>query len=156
MSKSQPLMFEHLEPLAGAIMAPRLMVPSLEAVEDTMEETLARAQHLAAMSGALAASIDDAGVRDVVRQLTLSRKDVWCIVDIVEPTGALRRLPIVHSDPAKATLIRELEGPWMADVGATPTAKDEKSADAPVSHARGSGAALTRAANGVDNLRVLE
>jgi signal transduction histidine kinase len=32
----------------------------------------------------------------------------WCIVDVVEPDGTIRRLSVIHPDPAKQRLAREL------------------------------------------------
>lgn len=36
----------------------------------------------------------------------------WCIVDLVEPNGGMRRLGVVHPDPEKQKLVAELKESW--------------------------------------------
>ena len=166
MSESRTFTPEQLEPLTqaigpplGGIPMPRPGVLRIVPIGDAMEVALRRAEHLAGVSHALAASIDEAGVRNTVRRLTLPRADVWCIVDVVESSGAIRRLPIAHRDPVKAPLFRELERQWLTDAGTMPTADNSghsAHSDVPTPIARGSGPRVIRAAHGDDNRRLLE
>jgi signal transduction histidine kinase len=71
-----------------------------------------RADFLARTSRDLSMSLDENATRDTVRRLTLPRPGTWSIVDVVESNGALHRLAVVHPDPAKQALARELEQTW--------------------------------------------
>src|SRR5689334_24662109 len=55
-----------------------------------------RATFLASAGRELAMSLDDATVLDVIRQRTLPSEGSWCIVDVVESNGTVRRLPVAH------------------------------------------------------------
>jgi len=47
-----------------------------------------------------------------VADLALPHLGSWCILDVVEPDGSLRRLGIVHPDPTKQELVAKLKETW--------------------------------------------
>lgn len=47
-----------------------------------------------------------------VAGLALPDLGAWSIVDLVEPSGAMRRVAIVHSDPEMQRLARLLKDSW--------------------------------------------
>jgi signal transduction histidine kinase len=114
-----------------------------------------RATYLAKASRDLSMSLDESETRDTVRRLTLPRPGTWCIVDVIEPNGAIQRLAVLHPDPAKQSQARMLEGPWP------PQAIDESDAarvlrsKSPAVVTHESGAALLAVAHGPENLRIL-
>jgi len=47
-----------------------------------------------------------------VADIALPHLGSWCILDVVEPNGSIRRLGIVHPDPAKQELVKKLKETW--------------------------------------------
>lgn len=134
----------------------RLLLGALRE-QDTARDAIGsseRAQFLAKASRDLAMSLDESATRDTVRRMTLPRPGTWTIVDVVESSGSIHRLEVVHPDPAKQELARTLEGLWPAT--------DEKKgslrafcSQRPTVLTHESGAALMLAAHGEENLRLL-
>lgn len=58
----------------------------------------------------LGSSLDYATTLRCLAELAVSRLADWCVIDIVEETGALRRLATAHADPARAALAARLVG----------------------------------------------
>jgi signal transduction histidine kinase len=99
--------------------AERLVLSALRA-EDLAEDAQSsrhRAGFLAEASRRLSASLDEANIVDTLSTLALPDLGAWCIVDIIESGDVMRRLAIVHPDPAKQALVRELEGRWTPQPG---------------------------------------
>lgn len=67
---------------------------------------------LAAMSRVLAASLDYETTLSATARLALPHLGSWCIVDLCEADGSMRRLVVVHPDPEKQALARALESGW--------------------------------------------
>jgi signal transduction histidine kinase len=67
---------------------------------------------LAESSRCLAASLDYEGTLRTVAGLALPFLGSWCIVDLVEADGSMRRLAIVHPDPQKQELAAGLTKSW--------------------------------------------
>lgn len=67
---------------------------------------------LAAMSRVLAASLDYETTLCASARLALPYLGSWCIVDLCEADGSMRRLAVVHPDPEKQALARALESGW--------------------------------------------
>jgi signal transduction histidine kinase len=67
---------------------------------------------LAAASRLLADSLDYERTLATVAGLALPGLGAWCIVDVVEPNGAMRRLAIVHPDPELRPLVHQLQHSW--------------------------------------------
>src|ERR1043166_4402017 len=104
MSESSPLV-EQVPPVHRAIATlpaglsiARPGVPRIVPIGEALAIELRRAEHVAGVSRAPPIPLAAAGLRETIRRLTFPRPDVWCIVDVVEPTGVIHRLPIVHAD----------------------------------------------------------
>ncbi|HEU4457291.1 MAG TPA: HAMP domain-containing sensor histidine kinase [Longimicrobium sp.] len=67
---------------------------------------------LAEASRLLADSLDYEATLSTVARLALPSLGAWCIVDVVEEDGAMRRLAVIHPDPARQTLARRLTNGW--------------------------------------------
>jgi PAS domain S-box-containing protein len=77
-------------------------------IRDPLAEAEARFAFLAESTRCLADSLDYETTLATVAQLALPQFGQWCIVDVVEPDGTIRRLSVIHPDPAKQRLAREL------------------------------------------------
>jgi signal transduction histidine kinase len=67
---------------------------------------------LSRASRMLAESVGYEGTLSAVAHMALPYLGSWCIVDVVEPDGSLRRLAIVHPDPTKRVRTHRLETSW--------------------------------------------
>lgn len=74
-----------------------------------------RAAFLAEAGRLLAESVDQTSTLVALTKLSLPSLGAWCIVDILEQGGAIRRLGIYHPDPKKQTLAQELEATWVPE-----------------------------------------
>jgi signal transduction histidine kinase len=90
----------------------------------------------------------------MVRRRTLPREGTWCIVDIIESTGALHRLAVIHPDPSKQALASRLTENWVPKSG-DPIGAPVVAAEGPTVITRESGDALEAAAHGPANLAIL-
>ncbi|HEY9226332.1 MAG TPA: GAF domain-containing sensor histidine kinase [Gemmatimonadaceae bacterium] len=97
-----------------SVIAERLLLGALREQDaaTAARATGKRATLLASVSHDLAVSLDQDATRDVVRHVRLEREGAWCIVDLLEPNGMIHRLAVVHPDPAKQELARELTDRW--------------------------------------------
>ena len=59
---------------------------------------------LAEVSTALASSLDYETTLAAVARLAVPHVADWCVVDIAEPDGSIRRLAVAHADPARVEL----------------------------------------------------
>jgi len=64
---------------------------------------------MADASAELAALRDYQSTLDKIAHLAVPRFADWCMVDMLSDTGSLHRLAVVHADPAKELLAREIE-----------------------------------------------
>ncbi len=111
-----PLMFR-ASPHARPRHAPeRLSEPSSRAATAATDppaagpgRRLKRARFLAHASRVLAQSLDYEATLETVAKLATPELGAWVLVDLVEEDGTVRRLAVVHPDPAKQTLARALE-----------------------------------------------
>lgn len=76
------------------------------------------ASHLAEASRLLADTLDYEATLATVAALALPQLGSWCIVDVVEEDGSMRRLAVVHPDPARQALARRLAAGWPPEVDA--------------------------------------
>jgi signal transduction histidine kinase len=67
---------------------------------------------LARASQCLADSLDYESTLVTVAELALPYLGSWCIVDVLEPDGSMRRLGIIHPDPLKEERARRLKAGW--------------------------------------------
>jgi signal transduction histidine kinase len=70
------------------------------------------ASFLADASRLLADSLDYETTLGTVAMLALPHLGAWCVVDVVEEDGEIRRVAVVHPDPDKQALARELRDGW--------------------------------------------
>ncbi len=70
------------------------------------EESL---RFLAEASAVLNARLDDLATMDALARFVVPQVADWCVVDLVDGDGSLRRLPVAHADPATAGLARSIE-----------------------------------------------
>jgi signal transduction histidine kinase len=68
-----------------------------------------RALFLAEISRTLAESLDYEQTVSSVARLAMPELGAWCIVDLFDDNGEIRRLSIIHSDPALQAVARELQ-----------------------------------------------
>jgi PAS domain S-box-containing protein len=73
---------------------------------------------LAEASDALASSLDYQTTLSAVARLAVPQIADWCAVDMLGPDGSLQRLAVVHADPNKVELARELERRYSVHMGA--------------------------------------
>jgi signal transduction histidine kinase len=109
--KTSRVMTHGADPKSGSKQAtngepprPATSVPFPEA------ETVPR--FLAHASRCLAASLDYENTLVTVAGMALPYLGSWCIVDVVEADGSMRRLGIIHPDPLKEERARRLKGGW--------------------------------------------
>ena len=74
-----------------------------------------RATFLAEAGRVLAESVDQNSTLLALTRLALPTLGAWCIVDILEEDGLIRRLAIYHPDPEKQKLAQQLEDSWKPD-----------------------------------------
>ncbi|MDR3635323.1 MAG: PAS domain S-box protein [Isosphaeraceae bacterium] len=67
------------------------------------------AQFLSEAGAALASSLDYEATLGSVARLAVAQIADGCVIDLIEPDGAFRRLAAVHADPAKEELLRTLD-----------------------------------------------
>ena len=68
-----------------------------------------RALFLAEISRTLFESLDYEQTLSTVARLAMPELGAWCIVDVIEKDGKIRRLAAYHPDPVKLSLVKELE-----------------------------------------------
>lgn len=113
-----------------------------------------RAQFLARASRDLAMSLDETATRETVRRLGLPRPGTWCIVDVVETSGAIHRLEVVHPDATKQALARRLEHQKASDPS-KPSDVASVLRRRPTVVTNEASVGLMLAAHGEENLRIL-
>jgi signal transduction histidine kinase len=99
--------------------AERMLLSALREhdIAEGAEASSRRATFLAAEGRRLAGSLDEETTLDAIANLSLPQLGAWCIVDLLDGDGAMRRLAIVHFDPTKQALARELAGRWSPALG---------------------------------------
>jgi signal transduction histidine kinase len=68
-----------------------------------------RALFLAEISKTLLESLDYEQTLSTVARLAMPELGAWCIVDVLEKEGKIRRLAVFHPDPSLQSLVKELE-----------------------------------------------
>jgi signal transduction histidine kinase len=116
-----------------------------------------RAAFLAAASRKLAMVLDQHAIREIVRRCALPREGSWCMVDVVDRSGAIHRLTVAHPDPAQQRLAHRLEGDAAPPEPGHPAAPHAipPAGGEPVVITEDSGASLVAAAHGAEQLAVL-
>ena len=119
------------------------------------EAARSRAEFLADASLRLGASLDQELTYAAIAGIALPGLDAWCVVDVIEATGGLRRLAVVHPDEGKEAVARTLARDWLPSpddpIGVPAVARERR----PVLVTDGADAALAAAARTPDTLRAL-
>ncbi len=114
-----------------------------------------RSDFLAEASRLLASSLDYEATLSTVARMALPELGAWCIVDVVEPDGSMRRLSIVHPDPEKQALTRRLVHSWPPErddpIGAPVVMRTRRSEVIP----RVTEELLARVSRSEDNMKLL-
>ena len=128
---------------------------SAERDRDLAEASRDRFSFLAEVSRCLADSLDYEATLTTVAGMSLPYLDAWCIVDVLEEGGKVRRIAVVHPDPEKqepARRLHELYPPRASDLIGAPrvirTGRPEMVFDVP-------DAALMAAAHDEEHLALL-
>ncbi|HEX6558928.1 MAG TPA: hypothetical protein VF021_05680, partial [Longimicrobiales bacterium] len=97
----------------------RLLLSALREadVAERAETARAYAEFLAQASLVVGMSLNSTLTRDAVAGMTLPILGSWCIVDLIEIDGSISRLPMLHPDPLRQTLLRELGREWKPEPG---------------------------------------
>lgn len=80
--------------------------------EELSRRAVREASFLAEASRLLAHSLDYETTLSTVAGLALPDLGAWCVVDVAEDNGDIRRVAVVHPDPDKQELARELRDGW--------------------------------------------
>ena len=96
------------------MVAERMLLSALEQ-RDLASGAAARAAFLAAEAIRLAGSLDENATSDAMAKMSLRDVAPWCIVDLLDDDGTVRRLAIIHPDPATQPLVRDLEDRWRRE-----------------------------------------
>ena len=84
------------------------MLSEVERERDAAEAGRDRLAFLAEVSRCLAESLDYETTLTTVAGMSLPYLGAWCIVDVLTDDGAIRRLAVLHPDPEKEAVAREL------------------------------------------------
>lgn len=83
-----------------------------QAARAIAEEAERRSAFLAGASTLLATSLEYETTLSSIALLAVPFLADWCIVDVVEENGSIRRLTVTHADPGKANLVHELQNSY--------------------------------------------
>lgn len=103
--------------ISRELVAERVLLSALREQDsaDHAEAARQRAHFLAEASLRFGASLDEELTYSAIAGLELPGLDAWCIVDIIETGGLLRRLAVVHSANDKHVVARTLAERWVPD-----------------------------------------
>ena len=95
--------------------AERLLLAALREQEaaDAAEVMRIGASFLASEGRRLSESLDEGETLAAMKRMSLPYLGDWCIVDTLDDDDEMRRLAIVHPDPAKQTIVSEFNGRWI-------------------------------------------
>ncbi len=114
-----------------------------------------QASFLAEASRLLASSLEYEATLATVAGMALPYLGAWCFVDVVAPGERMRRLAVIHPDPARQSLARQLESGWppeREDPMGVPRAMCTRCSEV---IAEVTDTMLVEAAHGEENLRIL-
>ena len=96
----------------------RLLQEHASQLEQRVAERTYKLSFLAEASVLLTESFDYLTCLEQLAQLSVPRIADWCSIDVLEDDGSLRRLAVVHSDPAKVEYAYELQRRFPPDPNA--------------------------------------
>jgi len=139
----------------------RLLLSALREADaaDAAEAARDRTAFLLDAGRRLTESLDETETRDAMAGVALPALGAWGIVDVIEPDDTLTRLAMVHPDPEKQELVRELSKHWAPQpgdpFGAPVVMRNAQPLVTKVEMPRVA-EALAAASHSADNLRLLE
>ena len=93
--------------------------------------------------------------RQTVAGIAFPILGAWCIVDLIELDGSISRLAMIHPDPEKQALLRDLARNWHPEPGDPFGGAAIQPGSTPLLIAHNVDVALEAAAHSLDNLRLL-
>lgn len=138
--------------------AERLLLAALresEAADHAADAAHDRSAFLADASRRFGESLDETATRQMLAPLSLPDLAAWCIVDIIEADGTISRLAMIHPNPEKQGLLRELEKNWAPQPGDAFGAPAVMRNAQPIVISEQVDEVLAAAAHTPDNLRIL-
>jgi PAS domain S-box-containing protein len=84
-------------------------------IEEALRESEKRAAFLARASQNLATSLNLEETLRTVARLAVPDFADWCAVDLLEPTGEIRRVAVEHPDPSKVEFVRRIQEDYPTD-----------------------------------------
>jgi PAS domain S-box-containing protein len=105
--------------LASAAMTTAALYEQQRVQSEAAESARRQAAFIADVAAVLSRSLDYEDTLTTVAKLAVPEIADWCAVDIVRPSGEVRRLAVAHVDPAKVEYARELQEKYAADPNAT-------------------------------------
>lgn len=120
-----------------------------------LERAEARTRFLADASAALAGSLDYTRTLRRVAELSVPAIADWCTVAAVDAGGSLRRVAVVHRDPAKSDRVGEYERAFPPELHRQGRYRDVSALRQSVFQPYVSDADLAAAAQDEDHLRIL-
>jgi signal transduction histidine kinase len=140
-----------------ALVTERILLSALREQDAAAAAEIARerAEFLADASLRFGASLDEELTYAAIAGVALPGLDAWCIVDVIESGGGLRRLAVVHPDPDKQATADALVKRWTPapqdPIGVPAVMRDRR----PVLIVDRAEAAVDAAARDPETLRVL-
>ena len=136
--------------------AERMLLSALRerGIADAAEASSRRATYLAAEGRRLAASLDEHSTLDAMSSMALPGLGAWCIVDLLDEDGTMRRLTLVHPDSARQQLLRQAVG-WQPEPGDPFGLPAARPGMRPVLIASEIDAAVAAAAHDPETMRIL-
>jgi signal transduction histidine kinase len=106
--------------LTPRLLTERILLSALHDQDAAAASSAARmrAEFLAEAGLRFGASLDQELTYEAIAGIALPGLDGWCIVDIVETGGSLRRLAVMHPDAEKRAAARALAARWSPDADA--------------------------------------
>ena len=101
--------------LASAAMTTAALYEQRRVQGEAAEAARRQAAFLADVTAVLSRSLDYEDTLATVARLAVPEIADWCSVDIVDTSGAVRRLAVAHIDPAKVQYARELQEKYHPD-----------------------------------------
>jgi signal transduction histidine kinase len=95
----------------------QLALKSAERERDMAEASRDRFSFLAEVSRCLADSLDYEATLTTVAGMSLPYLDAWCIVDVLDDQGEVRRIAVLHPDPSKQDAARTLHALYPPKAG---------------------------------------
>jgi signal transduction histidine kinase len=152
------LVYEPLHDRNGAIdgiMISAADVTSHVASRRDFEQAQQRSRFLSDASAALSESLDYARTLRRVAELAVPCFADWCTVSETDEKGGLRRLAVVHRDPARAPLVAEYERRFPPTEHRAGEMANALGSSQAVLRARVTDAELVEAAQSPDHLRIM-